>query len=397
MEGGPEDLRPQLEREQRQRRTYEVALDSIPDLVYVFDLEHRFIYANAPLLAVWGKSREEAHGKTCLELGYPEWEARLHDREIDQVVATRKPVHGEVTFDGATGRRVWEYVFSPVLGPDGAVVAVAGTGHDATVRREYDEALAEHALRLQQADRAKDEFIATLSQELRNPLTPLRSAVSLLLRDDKVDERTLRIHRTMARQVDQLARLVDDLFEIACISRGDLVLRREPVQLAIVIRNALESVEPILHARRHRLSVQMPAERVWVDADAQRLAQVVANLVDNAARYTADGGQVDVLLEPAEGSAVVRVRDNGPGITPQSRQRIFELFERGDQAQREGEGGLGVGLALARRLAHLHGARLEASSEGPGRGSEFRLSIPTIQDPTLRVDLPRAAERPVLP
>jgi PAS domain S-box-containing protein len=375
-------------------QAYEVALDSIPDLVYVFDLGHRFVYANAALLAVWGQTSAQALGKTCLELGYPEWEARLHDREIDQVVATRKAVHGEVTFEGATGRRVWEYVFTPVLGAGGAVVAVAGTAHETTMRREYEEALSEHARRLQQADRAKDEFIATLSQELRNPLAPLRNAVSLLLRDDKVDERTLRIHRTMARLVDQLVRLVDDLFDIACVSRGDLALRREPVQLAIVIRNALETVEPILHARRHRLSVQMPSERIWVDADARRLAQVVANLIDNAARYTADGGQVEVLLEREEGGAVVRVRDNGPGLSPESRRRIFDLFDRGDLAPGVGDGGLGVGLALARRLAQLHGATLEAASEGAGRGSEFRLVIPVVVDPTLEAAVAATREAP---
>ena len=388
----PPGLRAQLEREQHQRRNYEAALDNIPDLVYVFDLEHRFVHANAALLAVWGKTREEAIGRTCHELGYPEWEARLHDREIEQVVATMKPVHGEIAFEGATGRRVWEYTFSPVFGADGTVTAVAGVGHDTTARREYEEALAEHSRRLQQADRAKDEFIAALSNELRSPLTPLHSAVSLLLRDDEVDERTLRIHRTMAKHVDHLVRLVDDLAEISNLARGDVVLRKERVQLAFVVRNALEGVEPLLHSRKHRLGVQMPAGRVWVEADPRRLAQVIAHLVDNAARYTPEGGQVDVAVERHGDSALVRVRDNGIGITASSRQRIFDMFDRGDRAERAGEAGLGIGLALARRLAVLHGASLEVASDGAGRGSEFTLTLPAAADPS--VESPEATAEP---
>lgn len=388
----PPGLRSQLEREQHQRRTYEVALDNIPDLVYVFDLGHRFIHANAALLAVWGKSREEALGRTWLELGYPEWEARLHDREIEQVIASRRPVHGEIAFAGATGHRVWEYTFSPVFGADGEVTAVAGMAHDTTARREYEEALAEHSRRLQQADRAKDEFIAALSNELRSPLTPLHSAVSLLLRDDEVDERTLRIHRTMAKHVDHLVRLVDDLAEISNLARGDVVLRKERVQLAFVVRNALEGVEPLLHSRKHRLGVQMPPGRVWVEADPRRLAQVIGHLVDNAARYTPEGGQVDVEVERRGDAAVVRVRDNGIGITASSRQRIFDMFDRGDRAEQAGEAGLGIGLALARRLAVMHGASLEVASDGAGRGSEFTLTLPAAADPS--AESPEAAAEP---
>jgi PAS domain S-box-containing protein len=365
----------------RGRRIYEAALSNTPDLVYIFDLDHRFVYANEALLAMWGIPREQALGKTTHELGYPEWEADMHDRELDQVIATKRPIRGEVPFVGTGGRRVWDYIFAPVLGPEGEVVAIAGTARDTTERRQAEESIAEQSVRLQEADRAKDEFIATLSHELRNPLAPLRSAVALLRRAVDVDAGTARLHQMMERQVDHLVRLVDDLLEISRVSRGDFVLRKERVQLSGVVRNALETSEPVLHARRHRLGVSLAEEAIWVDADPVRLAQVVANLVDNAAKYTPPGGRVEVSVAREDDRALVRVRDNGVGIAPESRHRIFEMFNRGDRGSVDGEGGLGIGLALARQLAEMHGASLEAASEGLGKGSEFTLRLPVAPSP----------------
>ncbi|HET7730050.1 MAG TPA: PAS domain-containing protein [Usitatibacter sp.] len=365
----------------RQRRTYEVALSNTPDLVFIFDLQHRFVYANEALLAMWGVTREQAIGKTTRELGYPDWEVERHDREISEVVATRRPVRGAVPFEGATGLRVWDYIFAPVIGPDGDVVAIAGTARDATEQRATQEALETQSRKLQEADRAKDEFIATLSHELRNPLSPLRSSVALLRMNRNVDERTARIHEMMERQIDHLVRLVDDLLEISRVSRGDFALRKERVALAALVRNALETTEPLLHARKHRVSVSLPEAPVWVEADPVRMAQVIANLVDNAAKYTPEGGSIDVSVQREDGTAVVRVRDNGAGIAEESRQRIFQMFDRGDRRTVHGEGGLGIGLALARQLAEMHGATLEVASEGVGRGSEFTVRIHVAPPP----------------
>src|SRR5690606_11851456 len=155
---------------------YEAALSNTPDLVYVFDLDHRFVYANEALLRMWGRTREEAIGRNCLELGYPEWHAQMHDREIDQVAATGLPIRGEVPFEGTQGYRIYDYIFVPVFGEDGEVVAVAGTTRDVTERQRAEQAIHEQAEALRKADRAKDEFLATLAHELRNPLAPLRNA-----------------------------------------------------------------------------------------------------------------------------------------------------------------------------------------------------------------------------
>ncbi|MGE5096926.1 MAG: PAS domain-containing protein, partial [Betaproteobacteria bacterium] len=359
-----------------QRRIYEVVLSNTPDLVFIFGLDHRFIYANESLLNMWGIPREQALGKTTWELGYPEWEAAMHDREIEEVVATRKPIHGEVPFEGTTGRRVWDYIFAPVIGPGGDVVAIAGTARDTTDRRTAEEAIAAQAERLRQSDRAKDEFIATLSHELRNPLAPLRNSVAILRMKSQGEPEAARLGEMMERQVNHLVRLVDDLLEISRINRGDFALRRERVRLQEVVRNALETCAPALQARKHMLELSQPDAPIWVDADSVRLAQVIANLVDNAAKYTPDGGHIAVRLSVQEREATVAVKDNGAGISSEGLLHVFEMFNRGDRAPMLTEGGLGIGLALAKRLVDMHGGTLGAASEGLGKGSEFTLRLP---------------------
>src|SRR5207342_2506105 len=173
---------------ERQRRIYETALDSTPDFVYVFDLQHRALYANAALMKVWGV--DDVRGKTWMDLGYEQWHADMHDREIDEVISTRAPIRGEIPFTGTNGRRIYDYIFAPVLDSNGDVVAVAGTTRDVTDRREAEQAIRDQAASLAEADRAKDEFLATLAHELRNPLAPLRNSIELLKRagdDAKAD------------------------------------------------------------------------------------------------------------------------------------------------------------------------------------------------------------------
>jgi PAS domain S-box-containing protein len=350
----------------RQRRLYEAILGNTPDLAYVWNLDHRFIYANEGLLGMWGKSWDEAIGKNCLELGYEPWHAAMHDREIEQVVATGKPVRGEVPFSGTLGRRVYDYILVPVVGPDGKVEAVAGTTRDVTEYRDIQQ--------------RKDEFIAMLSHELRNPLAPLRTGLHLLRSGARgVDPAP--VHEVMQRQVEHLVRLVDDLLEVSRISRGALELRKEPVDIASVARNALETSAPNIRAGDHRLTVSMPGEPLWVEADPVRLAQVLANLLNNAAHYTPRGGAIALEAAREGAVAVVRVRDDGAGIPPERLPTIFEMFTRGDGAQARAPKGLGIGLALARGLVETHGGTIDARSEGPGRGSEFTVRVPLIEPP----------------
>ncbi len=362
------------------RLTYEVALSNTPDLVYVFDLEHRFTYANEALLAMWGLTAEESIGKTCLEIGYEPWHAAMHDREIDQVAATRQSIRGEVPFNGTAGLRVYDYILVPVIGANGDVVAVAGTTRDVTERQQVEQSMREQAQRLSESDRAKDEFLATLSHELRNPLAPLRNSLSLLrLRQDK-DPLNTPIHEMMERQVNHLVRLVDDLLEMSRTNGGNFALRHERVEVSSVVRNAIETSEPLIQAGRHKLTVSLPERALWLEGDPVRLAQILANLLNNAAIYTDRGGRIDVDVREDQGSVIIGVRDNGAGIAPEALPRMFEMFSRGDRASRRGQAGLGIGLALARRLAQMHFGILSARSDGPGQGSEFSVRLPLAAD-----------------
>jgi PAS domain S-box-containing protein len=387
----------QAEREQlvaaseNQRRIYETALNSTPDFVYVFDLEHRALYANEALLKTWGV--EDVRGKKWMDLGYEQWHADLHDREIDQVIATRAPIRNEIPFTGTNGRRIYDYIFAPVLGPTGEVVAVAGTTRDITERQAADQAMREQALRLAESDRAKDEFLATLSHELRNPLAPLRNAIELLQRTQGGDNRFESVHLMMERQLDHLVRLVDDLLEVSRISRGTFSLRKEQVELAAVVRNATETSEPLIKAGGHTLVVELPEEPLWLEGDLVRMAQILANLLNNAAKYTDYGGRISLRAWCEGGNAAISVSDNGVGIASEVMPRMFEMFSRGDRDSGRSQGGLGIGLALSRRLAQMHGGSLEARSDGPGKGSEFIARLPLTSVPVQAAPSVHADER----
>ncbi len=258
---------------------------------------------------------------------------------------------------------------------------------------------AEDALRA--ADRRKDEFLATLAHELRNPLAPMRNALHIL-RSGAVDAAAARDARDMIdRQLRQMVRLVDDLLDVSRISTGKLVLHREPVDLADALRSAIETVRPLIDERKHRLDVDLGQATCWVNGDATRLAQIFANLLNNAAKYTNAGGRIELRVERDGADAVVHVRDNGIGIAPGMLTEIFAMFTQADNSLERAYSGLGVGLTLAQRLVVLHGGRLDASSDGLGRGSEFVVRLPLVDAPRPGASAPRvhtapAAQRRVL-
>ena len=365
-----------VQESETQKRIYEAALSNTPDLVYVFDLEHRFIYANEALLTMWGRTRDEALGRNCLELGYEPWHAEMHDREIEQVVATRAPIRGEVPFTGTGGRRIYDYIFVPVIGADGDVVAVAGTTRDVTDRQQAEQAIREQAERLREADRAKDEFLATLAHELRNPLAPIANSLEILKRAGNNAELAATARGTLERQLKHLVRLVDDLLDVSRITRGRLELRRQRVELGSIVEQALEACRSHVDSRGHELTVSSPDLPIPLDADAVRLVQVFSNLVTNAAKYTAPGGKLALRVALDNGDAVVTISDSGIGIAPDMLDRVFDMFIRADQSIERSQDGLGVGLTLARRLAELHGGTIVARSDGLGSGSEFTVRLP---------------------
>ena len=234
--------------------------------------------------------------------------------------------------------------------------------------------LAREALR--EADSRKDEFLATLSHELRNPLAPLRSSLEVVKRLASVPPTASAALDIMDRQMSHLVRLVDDLLEVSRITRGQVELRREQVRLDAAIRSAIETSEPLIRAGLHRLIVSFPDEPLLLDADPVRLAQIFGNLLNNAAKYSDRGGQIEVTVRRDGQEAVVTTRDSGDGIAPEQLAKLFEIFTRGERSSRRNQSGLGIGLALVRRLTEMHGGRVEASSDGVGMGSCFSVRLP---------------------
>ena len=288
---------------------------------------------------------------------------------------------------------------TPLVSRDGRLVGMISTHwRDPHVPSEHDLRLLDILARqasdlierqcveeaLRQTDRRKDEFLAMLSHELRNPLAPMQHAVTLLqvARDERTREQASTI---LERQVRHMTRLVEDLLDVSRISHGHIEMRMREVDLATVIHTAVETSHPPVQAGGHRLDIALPAEPVHVLADPMRLAQVVSNLLNNAAKYTPPGGHIDLKVGVFSGLASISVRDDGIGIPENELPRIFDMFMQLDCGRHRAPGGLGVGLALAQKLVELHNGTLEARSAGPGQGSEFTVRLPTLVSADNRV------------
>ena len=234
---------------------------------------------------------------------------------------------------------------------------------------------------LQASNRRKDEFLAMLSHELRNPLAPIRTALEVIRRLAPAEPKLTWATEVTGRQVNHLTRLVEDLLDVARINQGKIALQMESLDLRAVLAHGLETVRPFIESRRHQLVRDVPDVPVMLRGDFARLSQVVANLLNNAAKYTEEGGSIELSLTlPAQGQAVIAVRDNGIGIEDDLLPNVFEMFEQGKQSLDRSQGGLGVGLTLVQRLVELHDGRVEAGSAGIGRGSEFRVTLPCLAE-----------------
>jgi signal transduction histidine kinase/DNA-binding response OmpR family regulator len=274
----------------------------------------------------------------------------------------------------------------------------SSTVYDMAVARDYAAraAIALDNARLyrevQEADRRKNDFLSMLAHELRNPLAPIRNGVHILRAAGDADGRVREVREMMDRQVQHLVRLVDDLLDLSRITSGKIRLQRKPVDVGAVLARAAETCRPLIDQRRHRLTVAPPPRPLAVEGDEVRLTQVVGNLLNNAAKYTEESGQIWVSAGREGGDAVIRVRDTGVGIPPEMLGSIFELFTQIDRSLDRSQGGLGIGLTLVRQLVELHAGRVEASSLGPGRGSEFVVRLPAL--PAEPADAPRPAPEP---
>jgi PAS domain S-box-containing protein len=321
--------------------------------------------------------------------------------------AFRDLVHPEdrTTVDEAIARAVEDHhdldIEFRTRSPDGAVrwmarkgrvlrdgggrpVRMIGVGMDITERKRLEDELRQRAQQLAAADRRKDEFLAMLAHELRNPLAPMCNALELLHRRSADTAIVEHARDLMQRQIHHMVRLVDDLLDASRITSGKITLRRERVTLDTIVTSAVETTRPTFVSRRQDLVVSLPPEAVWLEADATRLAEVVANLLENAAKYTEEGGHVWLTAERMGDELVLEVRDTGIGMSPDVLAHAFDLFSQGERTLDRPESGLGIGLTLVRSLVELHGGRVRAESEGRGRGSVFTVSLP----------VPPAAEQP---
>ena len=349
-------------------------MQNSPSGVFLKDEEGRYLFVNRAGEELIGRS--DWLGKTDDELiaGRAGGEIRGHDRAVlDQ----SSPRLYDLRLPTPQGERTLSSVKFTLSDASGRRY-VGSITRDVTEQRAAEEALRE-------ADRRKDRFIATLAHELRNPLAPIRTGVAILGREGTAEADRAWSRAVIERQVAHMARLVDDLLDVARVSSGKLLLRRERVTLAAVVAAALETSRPALEAAGHKLVTRMPAAQAVVDADPTRLAQVLSNLLNNAAKYTPPGGTVEVHVERAGREAVLSVRDNGMGFPPELAGQLFEPFTQWAPAE-HGSAGLGIGLSLVRGIVEMHGGTASAASDGPGRGSRFEVRLPLA-----------AAEQPTAP
>jgi PAS domain S-box-containing protein len=354
-------------------------VDTTPECVKLVGPDGTLLQMNASGLAMVGaESADQVVGQSVYGLIAPEDRAAF-------IAFNERICRGErgslefdvIALDGP--RRHMETHAAPFAIGAGRLAQLAIT-RDMTERRRAQAERERIVAALAESDRRKDEFIATLSHELRNPLAPLKASVDLLGHAGQQRPETMRaLQPVMARQVAHLVRLVDDLLESSRITRGTFELRKQRIALDSVVRQAVETSKPSLDAAGHHLDVSTPGETLWLDGDGVRLVQILSNLLNNAAKYTDPNGRVSLQLWREGDQALVVVRDNGVGIASDMAPRLFEMFARSDYAGHGGKSGLGVGLALARRLAEMHGGTLEARSDGPGKGSEFALRLPLAE------------------
>ncbi len=337
--------------------------------------EHVFELANAAFYRLVG--HRDLVGRSVPD-AMPEIPPQGFVEQLDRVFATGEPHVGTgvvVRFQREPGAPLVEtcvdFIFQPLLAGDGAVAGVFVEGYDVTARKRAEDAL-------RAADRRKDEFLATLAHELRNPLAPIRHAARISKMPRATDAQVKWSQDVIDRQVEHMARLLDDLLEVSRITRGKLELRKERLVLQDCLIAAVETGRPLIEGHGHEVALDLPPEPVHIDADPVRVAQIFSNLLTNAAKYTDRGGRIRVRAAVDGDDAIVRVQDNGIGIAPELLSQLFEMFSQATSALDRSEGGLGIGLALTRGLVALHGGTIEAKSRGLGMGSEFVVRLPLV-------------------
>jgi PAS domain S-box-containing protein len=378
-----------LTREQeadRDRALLAAIVTSSDDAIISKTLQGVITSWNSGAERIFGYAAQEVIGKPISILIPPE----LQDEEpqiLAKMARGERIDHFETTRVTKFGERIdISLTISPVRDAHGAIIGVSKVARDVTARKRIEA-------QLRDADRRKDEFLAMLGHELRNPLAPIRNVTEVLRRTAGGNGSQAQLCTVLERQVAQMTRLLDDLLDVSRITQGKIQFRHEPVDMLTVVARAVETTRPLIDERGHHLHVNLPERTLRVTGDLARLVQAVANLLNNAAKYTPPGGEIRLSVEAEDGAVVLRVRDNGVGITAELLPRIFDLFVQADRTLERSQGGLGIGLTLVSKITERHGGKVQASSAGVGQGSEFAIRLPMLNEERRA----RAAEAPPPP
>jgi PAS domain S-box-containing protein len=369
-------------------------IESSTDFIGVCDLEGVPLFVNRAGLELVGlDSVAEAQEVTVWDFFFPEDRERVRNELFPAVLAQG---HGEMEIrfrHFKTGHARWmAYKLMTLTNEAGTPIGIGTVSQDITRRKELEDSLRKLAAELADSNRRKNEFLATLAHELRGPLAPLSNVLQIWKRSQNGTDLEL-ARETMQRQLSQLVRLVDDLLDLNRVTHNRLELRKERVELAAVVKHALETTQPLLQAAGHELTVTLPPQQCILYADSVRLAQVFANLLSNSCKYTEPGGAIALTAQCIDGNVVVSVKDNGIGIPPDQLQEVFGMFMQLDSSLAHAQGGLGIGLTIVQQLVTMHGGTVEARSPGLGRGSEFVVRLPIeTSDAVESTEVPSGAQ-----
>jgi PAS domain S-box-containing protein len=383
------------ERLLRVEERFRLFMESVKEYaIFMLDTEGRVVDWNFGVEHVVGYG-EEIVGQPFAIL-FPPDDRRdgVPERELRKAIETGQSSDDRwhVRKDGSY---FWALGITTAMRDDqGALKGFTKVLRDSTERKRFEEQIRERNHALIEADRRKDEFLAMLSHELRNPLTPIFNALSLLERESLPSDQQRQAHLMIDRHARTLARLVDDLLDVSRITRGKIELRLAAVDLNAIVKDAVETCRPMIDAHRHRLAVNLAPRPVVIDADRTRMEQVIVNLLTNSTKYSNEDSSITITTEQKLDEAIIRVQDNGMGIAVELLPRIFDLFAQADHSLHHSQGGLGIGLTLVKKLVELHGGTVQAHSEGLGKGSEFVIRLPVRTSPAMHNTLDESAAAP---
>jgi len=376
-------------RAESERQKLVTLVESSTDFIGICDADGIASFINRAGLEMVGlESIDEARRTPVKEFFFPEDQEKIMNEFFPRVL---KEGQGEIEIrfrHFKTCEARWmAYKVVALTDDNNQPTGFATVSQDVTERKQLADDLRRLAANLSEADRRKNEFLATLAHELRNPLAPMSNMLEVVKRAKGDSEVVGRAHETLERQLAQMVRLVDDLLDLNRITHDRLELRKSEVELSSVIQQAVEVARPLIDAAGHKLSIELPREPIYLNADRARLAQVFGNLLNNSCKYTRPAGTVSLSAEQTDGEVVVRVKDNGAGIPADKLDSIFDMFMQVDRSSERSQGGLGIGLTLVKRLTEMHGGSVEAKSDGEGKGSEFIVRLP-LRDQTTDVTQP---------